>query len=60
MTTYLEPTPASGAALMRRGLTGPVVMLNLLKFRQTADYSAAPDLTPDSPITAELKPHLVT
>lgn len=51
MTTYLEPTPASGAALMQRGLTGPVVMLNLLKFRDTADYSATPDLTPDNPIT---------
>lgn len=51
MTTYLDPTPASGAALMRRGLTGPVVMLNLLKFRGTADYSANPALAPDRPIS---------
>ncbi|MYM55160.1 DUF1330 domain-containing protein [Thalassovita mangrovi] len=51
MTTYLEPTQASGRALMMRGLTGPVVMLNLLRFRDVADYSADPGLAPDSPIS---------
>ena len=34
-----------------RGLTGPVVMLNLLRLRQTADYSADPDLAPPAPIS---------
>ena len=28
--TYLEPTQASGRALLERGITGEVVMLNLL------------------------------
>lgn len=51
MTTYLEPTQANGAALARRGVTGPVVMLNLLRFREVADYSATPDLAPPDPIS---------
>lgn len=38
MKSYLEPTQAAGRALMQRGLRGPVVMLNLLRFRATADY----------------------
>jgi len=49
--TYLEPTEASGAALYQRGLTGPVLMLNLLRFRAVADYEGDPDLTPDQPIS---------
>lgn len=37
---YLEPTQESGRAFMMRQMTGSVVMLNLLRFRETADYSA--------------------
>ncbi|HEY4357025.1 MAG TPA: hypothetical protein VGN16_14850 [Acidobacteriaceae bacterium] len=51
METYLEPTQASGRALMQRGLHGPVYMLNLLRFRAVADYSAFPDLAPATPIS---------
>ncbi|MCO4773489.1 MAG: DUF1330 domain-containing protein, partial [Deltaproteobacteria bacterium] len=29
----------------------PVVMLNLLRFREVADYSASPELAPDTPIS---------
>lgn len=36
-----------------RGIGGKVVMLNLLRFRDVADYSAAPELAPDAPITGE-------
>ena len=43
---YLEPTQESGRAFIARRLTGNVVMLNLLRFRETADYSATPELTP--------------
>lgn len=43
---YLEPTHAAGAALLRRGITGPLVMLNLLRFREYADYSRNPELAP--------------
>ena len=48
---YFEPTQESGAALFRRDLDGPIVMLNLLRFREQADYSATPDLAPPSPIS---------
>jgi hypothetical protein len=49
--TYLEPTPDAGRILFTRGITGPVVMLNLLRLRPIADYSATPHLAPAKPIT---------
>ena len=36
---------------MMRGLAGAVVMLNLLRFRDVADYAAAPELAPAQPIS---------
>jgi hypothetical protein len=51
MTRYIDPTQENGRAFMMRGITGPVVMLNLLRFREAADYSATPDLAPAEPIT---------
>lgn len=48
--SYLDVTDAAGRAFMMRGISGPVVMLNLLKFREQADYSAAPELAPAEPI----------
>jgi len=48
--TYIEPTQAAGAALFSRAETGAVVMLNLLRFRDWADYSDFPDLAPAAPI----------
>ena len=53
MHTYLEPTQESGRAFFTRGITGTVVMLNLLRYRATADYSATPQLAPATPITGE-------
>jgi hypothetical protein len=50
-TCYLEPTPESGRAFVTRHIEGPVVMLNLLRFREFADYSASPHLAPRAPIT---------
>lgn len=47
---YLAPTQQSGREFIRRGMQGEVIMLNLLLFRETADYSAAPELAPESPI----------
>lgn len=64
---YLEPSNAQGADLMRRGFEGPVVMLNLLRFRAVADYAATPGLAPAQPISgaeafdlydAHTRPHL--
>jgi hypothetical protein len=51
--TYLEPTQESGRALFVRGKPGRVVMLNLLRFRPVADYSASPELAPASPSSGE-------
>ena len=53
MQTFLEPTQESGRAFFTRGISGGIVMLNLLRFRATADYSATPELAPRSPITSE-------
>lgn len=50
-SSYLEPTQESGRALFMRGIVGPVVMLNLIRLRKTADYSASPELAPPSPIS---------
>ncbi len=50
---YIEPTQEQGAAYFGAAPAGPVVMLNLLRFRQVADYSQHPELAPDSPISGE-------
>ncbi len=50
-TSYLEPTQESGRAFVIRQMQGSVVMLNLLRFREIADYSATPELAPDAPIS---------
>lgn len=47
----MEPTQESGAALFRRNIAGEVVMLNLLRLRETADYTAHPELAPETPIS---------
>jgi hypothetical protein len=49
--SYLQPTEAAGRALFRRAIEGEVIMLNLLRFREVADYSAHPRLKPDTPIS---------
>lgn len=48
---YLEVTEAAGRDFIMRGISGPVVMLNLLRFREIADYSAFPELKPASPVS---------
>jgi hypothetical protein len=45
--SYIEPTQEAGRLFVQCGVAGPVVMLNLLKFRYTADYSAHPELAPE-------------
>jgi hypothetical protein len=51
MTGYLEPTQEAGRAFFQRGIAGPVAMLNLLRFRAVADYTANPELAPPAPIS---------
>jgi hypothetical protein len=48
---FLEVSQESGAALFGRNITGEVVMLNLLRFRDIADYSANPELMPSEPVS---------
>ncbi len=53
MQTYLDPTQEQGRAFFTRSIAGSVIMLNLLRFRATADYSAARALMPGAPISGE-------
>jgi uncharacterized protein (DUF1330 family) len=50
-TGYVEPTPEALRAVMASGRQGPVVMLNLLRFRETADYSGSPELARPAPMS---------
>lgn len=51
MTAYLAPSWEAGRDLFRRNIVGEVVMLNLLRFRDLADYAATPELAPAEPIS---------
>ena len=48
---HLEVSQEAGAALFARNITGEINMLNLLRFRDVADYSANPELMPSKPIS---------
>tara|TARA_R110001592_G_scaffold20023_1_gene81775 strand:- start:51 stop:473 length:423 start_codon:yes stop_codon:yes gene_type:complete len=48
---YLEPTQEAGAKLFSKQLEGEIYMLNLLRFKDTADYTEFPDLAPIEPIS---------
>ena len=48
---YLQPTMEAGRDFIMRGIRGHVVMLNLLRFREVADYSKNPELAPATPIS---------
>ena len=48
---FIEPTREQGQAFFSAPPSGPIVMLNLLRFRDIADYSAFPELAPPAPIS---------
>ena len=48
---YLDASDTNGRRFVQRGITGPVSMLNLLRFRGQADYSDHPELAPPTPIS---------
>lgn len=50
---HIHPTRQAGAAFFGAPAQGPVVMLNLLCFREVADYTQSPELAPSSPISGE-------
>jgi uncharacterized protein (DUF1330 family) len=51
--TYLSPTQDAGRNFIMRKMEGNIVMLNLLRFREMADYSASPELMPEKPISGK-------
>lgn len=51
MTAYPNPSQEAGRAFLLRGIVGEIVMLNLLRLREVADYSAHPELAPPEPIS---------
>jgi hypothetical protein len=50
---YLTPTQEAGRDFIMRQISGSVVMLNLLRFREIADYSETPEIAPTQPISGE-------
>jgi uncharacterized protein (DUF1330 family) len=48
---YLMPTQEAGRKFVMRQIQGSVVMLNLLRFRDIADYSESPELIPKEPLS---------
>jgi len=52
--THLNVTPEAGKAFYQQKIEGKVTMLNLLKFRETADYTGYENLAPDAQITGKI------
>lgn len=50
---FLSPTQEAGYKFIKRGIEGSVVMLNMLRFKETADYSASPELNPEKAISGK-------
>ncbi len=48
---YIEPTQESGRRFFTNNIRGEVIMLNLLRFREWADYTQSPALKPITPVT---------
>jgi uncharacterized protein (DUF1330 family) len=54
MSSHLHATPEAGIAFYQNFKDkGKVVMLNLLCYRATADYSKSPNLAPDKELTGK-------
>ena len=51
MPAHIEPSEAGARALRERAADGPVLMLNLLRFRPVADYARSPGLAPTVEVT---------
>lgn len=50
-TYYMEPSEDAGIKLFSRKIAGPVVMLNMLRLREVADYAESPELAPETRIS---------
>lgn len=53
MTNYINPTDAAAIALFSKGIEGEIVMLNMIKFKDVADYSEHPELAPEKQVSGE-------
>ncbi len=53
MTNYINPTDAAAIALFSKGIEGEIVMLNMIKFKDIADYSEHPELSPEKQVSGE-------
>ncbi|MEZ4237107.1 MAG: hypothetical protein R3F59_13325 [Myxococcota bacterium] len=51
VVVHLEPDRDAIIAVIRQGLQGPVDMLNLLRFREVADYATTPALAPAASVS---------
>jgi uncharacterized protein (DUF1330 family) len=51
MTGHIEPTAAQLERFIADDPGGSPVMLNLLRYREVADYSESPELAPDGPVS---------
>ncbi|MGR3810939.1 DUF1330 domain-containing protein [Jiulongibacter sp. NS-SX5] len=51
--SYIDASPVAGKAFFLRGIKGPFLMLNLLKFNEEANYEGLPHLAPEKPITGK-------
>jgi len=51
MKRFVHPTHEAGRKFVERFGEGPLVMLNLLRFREIADYGQDPELAPETPIS---------
>ena len=49
--TYIGVTQEAGRAFFQNPPKGPIVMLNLLRFKEVADYGQYPELAPDEEIS---------
>jgi len=50
---YINPTDAAAIALFSKGHEGEIVMLNMIKYNDNADYSENPQLAPNKTITGK-------
>jgi uncharacterized protein (DUF1330 family) len=50
-SAYLDPTREAVESFTNRRMGGDLVILNLLRFRDVADYTATPELAPEQPIS---------
>ncbi len=52
-TNYLNPSDESARQLFSKSIQGEVIMLNLLRFKEIADYGNFPEIAPKYPRTGK-------